>query len=82
MSFLGCNGYLMSNTGILEALEVVYAGNNVPHLLSGKTVSRALQSHQLLDLVFNAVLFEDLLPKLDVDFCVFNDWRRQWQVRH
>ena len=77
MSFLGCNGYLMSNTGILEALEVVYAGNNVPHLLSGKTVSRALQSHQLLDLVFNTVLFEDLLPKLDVDFCVFNDWSKQ-----
>ena len=63
-------------------MEVVYAGNNVPHLLPGKTVSRALQSHQLLDLVFNAVLFEDLLPKLDVDFCVFNDWRKQWQVRH
>ena len=49
MSFLGCIGYLMSGTGIWEALEVVYAGNTVPHLLSGKAVSRALRGQHLLD---------------------------------
>ena len=53
----------MSGTGISVALEVAYAGNRVPH---GKTVSRALRGHQLLDLGLNNILLEDLLPELDI----------------
>ena len=73
MSFLGCIGYLMSGTGICKVLEVVYAENTIPHLLSGKAVSRALWGHQLLDLVLNTILPEDLLPELDVDFSVLEN---------
>ena len=73
MSFLGCTGYLMSVTGICEALEIVYAGNTVPHLLSGKAVSRALQGHQLLDLVLNTILLEDLVPELGIDSSVLEN---------
>ena len=48
----------------------MYTRNIVPDLLSGKTVSRALRSYQLLDLVLNTILLEDLLPELDVNFSV------------
>ena len=85
MSFLGCIGYLMSGTGICEALEVVYAGNTVPHLLSGKAVSRALQGHQLLDLVLNTILLEDLMPELGIDSSILENMMtdaKKWQVRH
>ena len=66
MSFFGCIGDLMSDTGICEALEVVYFGKR-----KGKAVTRTLRDHQLLELVLNTFLLEDLLLELDVDFSVF-----------
>ena len=47
MSYLGCIGQLMSGSGLKELLETVYASNTVPHMLSGKAVSRALRGHFL-----------------------------------
>ena len=35
MSFLGCIGRLMENSGLSDILAVVYAGNAVVHMLSG-----------------------------------------------
>ena len=43
MSFLGCIGYIMSNSAMGDALELIYAENAVPHLLSGKVVDRAIR---------------------------------------
>jgi len=45
MSFLGSIGHLMEGSGLQELLEVVYAGNTVGHMLSGKAVSRAVRGH-------------------------------------
>ena len=36
MSFLGCIGHITAGSGIEEVLELVYAKNAVPHILSGK----------------------------------------------
>ena len=43
MSFLGCMGHIMAGSGIEEVLELVYAKNAVPHILSGKAVARAIR---------------------------------------
>ena len=40
MSFLGCIGYVMSSSGMGDALELIYAENTVPLLLSRKAVER------------------------------------------
>ena len=59
MSLLGCIGYVMSGSGLeqlLEVLEVVYAPNTVVHMLSRKTVSRAVRGHLLVDSVLNAMI--------------------------
>ena len=56
MTFLGYVGYLMANSGVMYFKLSIYAGNTVPHLLSGKAVSCALRGHQLVDLVFNTIL--------------------------
>ena len=48
----------MAESGLKQALEICYAENTVPHIFSGKAVSRALRSHQLVDLALNTVLLE------------------------
>ena len=45
MSFLGCIGHLMCNSGISELPEVIYDSNTVIHMLSGKALSRAISGH-------------------------------------
>ena len=59
MSFLASIGHIMAESGNLkQALEICYAENIVPHIFSGKAVSRALRAHQLVDLELNTVLLE------------------------
>ena len=48
MSFLGCIGYLMTGSGLDAILKLVYAHDVVPHMLSGKAVSRAIRGHLLV----------------------------------
>ena len=47
MSFVGSVGHLMGGSEIENVLEVVYAENSVPHMLSGKAISRAVRGHWL-----------------------------------
>jgi len=46
MSFLGCIGHIMSGCGLQD---VLYASNAVTHILSEKTVERAIRGHFLID---------------------------------
>ena len=41
----GYKGYTMSNSGMGDALELIYAENTVLHLLSGKAADRAIREH-------------------------------------
>ena len=59
MSFLGCIGHIMAGSGIEEVLELVYAKNAVPHILSGKAVAHAIRGHLLVDAALNAMLVSD-----------------------
>ena len=56
MSFLGSIGKLMSGSGLQELLEVVYANNDVGHMLSGKAVSHVVRGHLLVDAALNAMV--------------------------
>lgn len=56
MSFLGCIGYLMRGSGIVELLETVYAPTAVGHMLNGKAVARAIRGHFLIYTVLTALL--------------------------
>ncbi|WAR13477.1 hypothetical protein MAR_027657 [Mya arenaria] len=58
MSFLGCIGHLMQNSGLQELIDTVYATNTVTHMLSGKEVSRAVRGHILVDSALKSLLVE------------------------
>ena len=59
MSFLGCIGHIMAGSGMEELLELIYAKNTVPHILSGKAVARAIRGHLLIDAALNALLVSE-----------------------
>lgn len=48
-SFLGCIGYIMEDSGLAEAMSVVYGPNTVQHILKGAAYSKALRAHFLTD---------------------------------
>ena len=56
MSFLGCVGHLMAETGLAQVLEVVYAENAVKHILSGKAISRAIRGHLMVHAALSTML--------------------------
>lgn len=55
-SFLGSTGHLMSGTGLQELLEVIFAVNTVPHMISGKAYARAVRGYFLIDAVLHTLL--------------------------
>lgn len=55
MSFLGCIGALMEDTGLSEVLQIAYPENTVRHILSGKAVSRAIRAHNMVDCALNVI---------------------------
>ena len=57
MSFLVCTRRLAAGSGLQQLLEVVFARNSVTHMLTGKTIARAVRGHFLADAVLNAELY-------------------------
>ena len=55
-SFLGSIGYLVAGSGLQEILAVVYAGNAVKQMLSGKAIARAVGGHLLVDAALHTIL--------------------------
>jgi len=56
MSFLGAIGHLMAGSGLHEVLDLIYASKAVDHILSGKTIARAVRAHLLVDAALNTLL--------------------------
>ena len=56
MSLLGSIGHLMAGSGRQALLEVVFTGNAVRHMLTGKAISRAVRGHMLVDAALNTIL--------------------------
>ena len=50
----------MAWSGLQELLEVVYAGNTVTHMMTGKAVSRAICGHLLADAALTSTLLADV----------------------
>ena len=49
MKLLGKIGSLMNGTGLEEILHVVYGGNPIEHMMTRKSVQRALRGHLLMN---------------------------------
>lgn len=62
MSFIGSIGMLMKASGLEEAMEQVYGKNTVPHIISGKAISRALRAHFLAE---SALVCKLMIPLVD-----------------
>ncbi|XP_065911780.1 uncharacterized protein [Dysidea avara] len=62
MSFMGSIGAMMKGSGLEEALETVYGPNAVSHMISGKSVSRALRGHFLVEAALVNKLMLVVLP--------------------
>ncbi len=69
MSFLCCIRHIMTGTGLQELLECLYANNTVDHMLSGKTISRAVCGHLrvsgALNTMFMSEVFGIPLPHIE-----------------
>lgn len=63
MSFLGAIGHLMDGSGLSDLLSLIYATDKVPHLLSGKAISRAIRGHLLVDSALHALLLSQLFTR-------------------
>ena len=61
----------MAGTGLQQILEVIFAGNTVCHILSGKAVAQAIRGHLLLDCTLHTLLvsnaFESTLSPTSED---------------
>ena len=56
MSFLGSMGASMQGSGLEEVFEAIYAKNTIPHMMSGKAISRAIRGHLIVDYALNTML--------------------------
>ena len=67
MSFFGSIGAAMKGSGLEEAMEQVYAESSIPHIISGKAVSRALRAHFLIESALVNKLMAPLLDRIGTD---------------
>ena len=66
MSFMGSIGSLMKSSGLEDAIEQIYAKNTVPHIISGKAISRAIRAHFLVESALVSKLMTPLVgPGVD-----------------
>lgn len=56
MSFLGCIGYIMEDSGLEQVLEQIYTLGSVKHILSVKAISRAVHAHSIVDLALHLII--------------------------
>lgn len=61
MSYVGCIGTIMMSSGLKEVFELIYGANTVPHLMSGKAISRAIRAH----IIVQSALFHILITSCD-----------------
>ena len=61
VSFLGCVGHLMAETGLAQVLKVVYAENAVKHILSGEAISRAIRGHLFVHAAIIITMWQPML---------------------
>lgn len=60
MSFLGAIGFIMSGSGLKEALSMIYAENSAEKALEGHAYSRAVRGHFLIQTTLASIIFESM----------------------
>ena len=73
MSFVGAIGQMMSSSGIEDILSLIYAENVVPHILSGKAVTRAFCAHMIIDAALNSLLIDEIYGTNNISVYVNED---------
>ena len=63
MNLLGAIGSLMNGTGLKEILHAVYGENPVEHMMTGKSVQRAVRGHLLMDKSLSHMIVSDLVDE-------------------
>ena len=66
MSFVGSVGFSMEGSGLEKVFETVYGKNTVTHMFPGKTISRTLRCHFLVDTPLWMKLIKYRLPETTV----------------
>ena len=61
MNYLGSIGHVMAGSGLTEALQCCYGPIAITHMMTGKTVARALRGHFLAESALFALLLESIL---------------------
>ena len=87
MSFLGSIGHLISGLGLNDVLEVAYAGNTIPHIMSGKAIGRAIRGHTLIESALHVILHEDSLLNSDYSsqvpiYYYLSFWKNDYQLHN
>lgn len=63
MSFLGSIGYIMSGSGLEQALGTVYGETVLKQIFSGKAYARAVRAHTLMQLALTKIVFSELMQE-------------------
>ena len=66
-SFLGSIGHVMNGSGLRQVMDLIYAEDTVPHLLSGKAISRGIRAHFLIDAALNILLLKNMFDNENND---------------
>ena len=64
-SFLGCIGYIMTDSGLEDLIRLIYPGD-VSHIMDGGSYYKALRSHFLVDAALCSYLLEDEITDEDL----------------
>ena len=59
-SFLGSIGHVMNGSGLRQVMDLIYAEETVPHLLSGKAISRGIRAHFFIDSALHILLLKNM----------------------
>ena len=67
MSFVGSIGSLMSNSGLITALETIYGPVSVKHMLTGKAIAMSMRGNFLVEsalmTIFMPLCFPTMIEK-------------------
>ena len=63
MSFMGSIGYVMANSGLEQALSLIYGEESIKWILCGKSYERAMRCHGLAVSALKKILLEQVILK-------------------
>ncbi|KAJ8043657.1 hypothetical protein HOLleu_10852 [Holothuria leucospilota] len=78
MNLLGAIGTLMDGTGLKTTLEVVYGETAVVHIMTGKSVQRAIRSHLLVDKCLHQIIVKSVVDDIPEFATIVNEAEKMY----